>query len=581
MGSAGGIEAMKTSNRAMGPSSAATLARWGQLGALLLAAGCYQGIGGNEGLGGEDPGADDDNGAGEDPQEPVGGDEALTCDESIRGVGSPVIRRLTRREYDAAVADLVGDDTSPADAFLSESVSTFGFSNLADALRVDSVEAFAFQSAAETIAAATAEQRFETVFPCAVAQAEDPACIDQFVAGLGRRTFRRPLDAEELGRYAELYRTGVETYGERGGVRTVVGTMLQSPFFLYRTELGEGVPDERGWLRLGRYEIAAALSFSLLGTTPDDELLDLAESGAFDTDEGVAEHARVLLEDPRARLGTVDFYRQMFGFHELLGTEKDAQLFPNYDAQRGSMLGELDAFVEHTLFESDHRLSTLLTADYSFLDETLAALYGVEYSGTPFGRTELGGTGRAGILTMPGVMAAFAATQEPSIAQRGVFVRSRLLCQVIPEPPPDAFDGLPEEGEFDTLREYLEQVTEPDGCRACHSLINDPGFAFEGFDALGGRREGFDASGTLVSTRDIDGAFDGAAELAGRLASSEQVRECMTIQHFRWALGRDVTQQDACSIADAYARFVATDGDLLELTVETLGSEAFLYRKSE
>lgn len=573
---------MKGANRGRGGPSASAVIRWGQVIGLVLSTGCYTGARVEVGFGGEDPAADDeeDEGSAEAGEDPIGGDQELACDESARDVGEPVVRRLTRHEYNAAVADLVGDTSSPADSFLPESVSQFGFSNVADALRVGSVEAFEFQSAAGSIAAATAADRFEQVFPCALAEAADDGCVDQFVAQFGQRAFRRPLSEDEQARYVDLYLTGVQTYGERGGVQVVVDAMLQSPFFLYRTELGQGAPDERGRVRLGPYEIASALSFSLLGTSPDDELLDLALSGAFDTDEEVEEYARALLEDPRARLGAVDFYRQMFGFGELMNADKDAERFPEFAAQRQSMLGELDAFVEHTLFESDRSLATLLTADYSFLDENLAALYGVPYAGTPFARTELAGSGRAGILTMPGVMAAFAATQSPSIAQRGVFVRSRLLCQAVPEPPPDAFDELPEEGEGQTLRDYLEGVTAADGCQSCHALINGPGFAFEGFDAVGGARSGFDASGELVATRDIDGAFDGAAELAQRLAGSEQVSECMAIQHFRWALGRDVSQADACSVVEAYTRFVETDGDLLELAVATVSSEAFLYRKA-
>jgi len=554
-------------------------ARWGRVGALLLATGCYTGAG-DPALDDQDPGQSDDDGADPSGEEPVGGDEALSCNSSAREVGDPVVRRLTRREYDASVAALVGDTSKPAQSFLPESVSTHGFSNLADALRVGDVEAFEFQSAAESISVQTAEQRFELVFPCDVTEASLDTCIEQFVQQFGRRAFRRPLDDEERARYGDLYRTGVETYGERGGVRVVIAAMLQSPFFLYRTELGEGQPDAEGRLRLGAHEIASSLSFSLLGAPPDDDLLDRAEDGTLDTDAGVEQLARDLLEDPRARTGTTDFYRQMFGFDELMATEKDLELFPDFPAQRQSMLGELDAFVEHTLFEADRRLGTLLTADYTFVDQPLAELYGVEAPSVPFERTELTGTGRAGILTMPGVLAAFAATQSPSIAKRGVLVRSRLLCQPIPEPPPDAFDGLPEEGDSETLREYLEQVTAPSGCQACHALINGPGFAFEGFDAVGARRDGFDASGELLSTRDADGEFDGAAELAQRLAGSEQVSECMTIQHFRWALGREVTQADACSITDAYTRFVEADGDLLELTVATIASEAFLYRRS-
>ncbi|MEX1368580.1 MAG: DUF1592 domain-containing protein [Nannocystaceae bacterium] len=559
----------------MNEATVSVASRWGQVGVLVLGTGCYSGV--PDGMAEQDPQTEDDDGG----DEPIGGSEALQCDEAARNVGEPVVRRLTRREYNAVVADLVGDLSAPADGFLPESIAESGFSNYADALRVGAVEAFDFQSAAEAMAVSTSEERFDTVFPCDVAQTQEAGCIDQFVAEFGRRAFRRPLSDDELNRYSDLYLTGIDTYGERGGVRVVLAAMLQSPLFLYRAELGAGTPDEQGRLRLSPFEVASALSFSLLGTTPDDELLDLAASGALDTDEEVEEHARALLEDPRARFGAVDFYRQMFGFDELLDASKDEQLFPHYEAQRGSMLAELDAFVGHALFEGDRSLRTLLTAEYGFLDHNLAQLYGVEYSGTPFGRTELAGSGRAGILTMPGVMANFAATQQPSIAQRGVFVRSRLLCQPIPDPPPGAFDGLPPEGDSQTLREYLEQVTEPATCQACHSMINGPGFAFDGFDAIGAAREGFDLSGELNATRDIDGPFDGAVELGERLAGSEQVKECMTIQHFRWALGRDVSRQDACSIVDAYARFDEAGGDLLELAVATVSSEAFLYRRSE
>lgn len=545
---------------------------------ILGSTACYRGL--DEDIG---AGADEGGDAGE---EPLDGAQALACDPALEVFAPPRVWRLTRRQYDATVADLLGDKSKLATQFQPESITHFGFSNDSDALRIGSVEVFELERAAQTLAKATSLQRLHLVFPCASTELNDPACVQQFLEEFGRRTFRRPLEPAEVEAYRALYQQGVSLgSASSAGVRAVIEAMLQSPHFLYRSELGDGQVDSQGRVRLAPYELASALAYTLIGTTPDDELLDAAEAGLLATREQVEAQARRLIESPRGREGMVEFYRQLFGFASLERAEKIPERFPSFPQAKPAMFEELDRFVAHVLFEDDARWETLLTAPYTFLNGALADVYGVPAPAQDWSEVDISGVGRSGILTMPGVMAAMAYPEEISIAKRGLMVRTRLLCQMIPDPPPDAFNDVPAPVDGQTERDQLEGATEGDGCQGCHALFNPLGFAFDSFDAMGSLRtfEGkpYNLSGEMVGTRDIDGAFDGPQELAQLLAVSEQAGECLATQHFRFSLGRDVTRADACSVVSAYEVFVDSGGDLIELAVATVSSDAFLYRQQD
>jgi hypothetical protein len=130
-------------------------------------------------------------------------------------------------------------------------------------------------------------------------------------------------------------------------------------------------------------------------------------------------------------------------------------------------------------------------------------------------------------------------------------------------------------------REQLEELTGVAPCNDCHQLMNPFGFGLDHFDAIGRHRteiEGFpvDASGIIVAT-DFDGEFDGAVELAQRLAGSELVADCVARQWFRFALGRPEHELlDEDSLA-ALAEASAT-GDIREIIVALTLTDAFRYR---
>jgi hypothetical protein len=115
--------------------------------------------------------------------------------------------------------------------------------------------------------------------------------------------------------------------------------------------------------------------------------------------------------------------------------------------------------------------------------------------------------------------------------------------------------------------------------------MNPIGFVFEHYDGVGQWRDqqngkDIDAVGEVVQTDDIDGTYDGAIELARALAKSEQVRECVTSQWFRFAYNRSVTKNDTCSFDKLYDAFSASNYDVRELLVALTQTNAFLYRRA-
>jgi hypothetical protein len=119
----------------------------------------------------------------------------------------------------------------------------------------------------------------------------------------------------------------------------------------------------------------------------------------------------------------------------------------------------------------------------------------------------------------------------------------------------------------------------------CHTTINPAGFAFEAFDSLGQARtmdngEPVDTTGTLT----IDGkkvSFDGAVEFSQVLGGSDTVRRCYETQWFRYALGREETEEDACMLSSIDTRARDKGAAIKEILVALTMSRAFRYRAQE
>lgn len=473
-----------------------------------------------------------------------------------------------------AAITLACDATSTAGAeLLADSrPAGFPFDTDADSALVTAAHVDAYLATAEQIADDAAARK-ATLHPCEW-QSQTTSCARAFVERFGRRLFRRPLTADEAARYGELATTDLAT---------AVQALLVSPGFLYRSELGTKSGDR---YRLTGYEIASALAFGLVGSTPDDALLDAAAAGELDDAAGIERWARKLLADPRAKQQMGELVLQWVGGQNVTAIDKRADLFPGFDdATRAALANETRRFAAHAVFEGSGTLRELLTANYTVLDATAARFYGVQAG--PSGVTEYGDGHRAGLLGHASVLATTAHSDQTSPIRRGLLIRRNLLCEELPPPPPFA-GGVPDVDANATTRERFAQHTSNPVCAGCHAYIDSVGFGLEGFDAVGRWRDRengspIDASGNVTDIERLgthtSSPFATLPDLASAIADSRAATSCFTRQYLRFTRGQRETLAQRCERLSLETAFVAANGDIRELAVQAVLSPSFVERR--
>jgi len=518
------------------------------------------------------------------------GDDTHTSSDALCVVDTP-LRRMTRFEYNNTVRDLLGDTTHPADRLPPEE-EIKGFDNQAAALTVSDLLAEQYMKVSEDVATRATADIAKLVPDCDPATAGDDACATEFIAKFGTKAFRRPITADEQARYLALF-DGALADPDMGtfavGLELVIEAMLQSPEFLYRPEFGVEKPVIADVVRLNDWEIASKLSFMLWNSMPDDELFTAAEAGKLETKAQIEEQARRMLKDDRARDAIWNFHQQWLGVTHLDSISKDTTVYPEFsDAVTPLWSEELREFTESVVVDGDGKLSTLLTAPYSYMNADLAALYGQDVTGpaptgSEFEKVSLDPNRRAGILTQGAVLATLAKGNRTSPVYRGKFVREQLLCEALPLPPANLVIVPPDLDPNKTTREQFEEIGKNPDCSSCHTLMNPIGFGFEHYDAIGLWRDTqndkpIDASGEIIGSDDVNGTFDGAVELADQLVGSEEVAHCVASQWFRFSYNRTVTADDQCNVDAINEKFAASDYDIRELLVALTQTDTFLYR---
>jgi hypothetical protein len=542
------------------------------------AVGCYSGFRahvGDDADAGEDvsaswsgtsgeSGSSDDSGSGDDGPVSACGDDELELSSP-----SP-LRRLTRDEYNNTIRDLLGDDSRPADAFLpDEKAGHFAANNLAG---VSTSHVRAYIAAAEDVADTAVARDLDAWLGC---DATSTACVESFLGDFARRAYRRPLGDGELDSLVAVFETGRTEQSATTGIRNAIAVALSSPNFLYLVELGEPIEPGSPIVRLSPYALASRLSYFVWSSMPDDELLDAAETGGLDTQAGIEEQARRMLTDDRAADTLASFHAQWLEVDHLADAAKDAEVFPMWGPELvASIHGELRNFVDHVVRRDDGRLETLLTASYSFIDDDLAALYGVPAPAAAFDRVELEPAERAGLLTQAAFLSAHAYPSVPSEIHRGKLVREQLLCQTLPPPPDDVDASLPSS----------QRLMDP-ACLGCHSLMDPIGYGFDAYDAVGALRtenangDPVSTAGEIIGSGAADGPFDGARELAERLAGSPEVHDCFVDRWIEFATrSASAEDTDNCTAERARAVYAESEHDIEELMVVLTTTDAFRYR---
>lgn len=508
-----------------------------------------------------------------------GGDPNAVASLPLRMITSEQYENSVRLVFEDYGVSLSGLDASSV--LQAESVDDSGFLVVGE---VSDVSVLRYLDAARAVAV-EAMPHAEAWVGCDLqATSDEAACVQSFVESFGELLYRRPLDEPTVDGHVAFYQEERNDLMQTpvAALSQLLQSMLNSPYFLYRWEQGPEPPEVEGdALRLSPYQVASRLSFYLWGSGPDRELLDAAKTGELDTIEGVEKRARAMLADPRAEDALESFHAQWLDLEALEGLFKDPARFPDWDEELShAMQEEVEHFTSHVILEGDGLLSTLLSAPYSFVNEKLAGVYGIDgVSGDELRRVDLP-AGRSGLLTMPGLLAA---ASEPSVEnpfKRGKVLLEQVLCQKL-EPPPNVPPfPAPDEDNPQPVRDTLEELTEVKPCIGCHAQLNPLGFAFAHFNAIGAYQEedelGFpiDSSGALS-----DGTrFSGPGELSAALSNSVDVQGCLTKQWFRFATVRADEAADHHSLEEAYQRFKGSEFNIRELLVAIVTTRSFLYR---
>ncbi|HTM04368.1 MAG TPA: DUF1592 domain-containing protein [Vicinamibacterales bacterium] len=437
-----------------------------------------------------------------------------------------------------------------------------------------------------------------TCDPAARTVGED-ACARTIISTLARRAFRRPVNDEELTPLMAFYRSGKATGGFEDGVRDAISAILASPQFLYRAEAG----DPAGGIHtLTDLELASRLSFFLWSSIPDDELLKVATESRLSKPDVLKAQVTRMLADSRAESLSDDFAFQWLNLAKLDQITPDRGQFPQASGlldPRAMFKEELRLFVDSVFRpsahpvgsdgedQSDGSVTDLLTADYTFLNERLAMLYGIEsVKGDHFRRVNLTDKSRYGLLGKGAILMLTAYPNRTSPVLRGAWILDRLLGTPPPEPPkdvpalPDNKRGQPAK----SLRARLEQHRANPTCFACHGVMDPLGFALENFNAVGQYRANdpetltpIDAAGQLPDGTPIRGPEDLRRALADR--PDHQFVQALTENLLTYALGRPLDYRDMPTVR-RIVRQAATDHyRFTSIVLGVVSSDAFRKRE--
>jgi len=422
------------------------------------------------------------------------------------------------------------------------------------------------------------------IFVCHPAnESEELPCARRILTAIETRAFRRPVSGADLETPLSFYQKGRNQGGFEKGIQNALTYVLASPKFLYRAETDPANLAPGANHALNDLELASRLSFFLWSSVPDQELLSLAKDGRL-ADPAVLEHqVRRLLSDPKADSLVKNFFLQWLRLRDLALFDPDTSEYPNFEEDlRKALESEIELFTG-SIVREDRSVLDLLTADYTFVNERLAAHYGIPgIRGGQFRRVTLTDPNRWGLLGKGSVLAVTSYANRTSPVLRGRWVLENILGTPPPLPPPNV-PALKENlagGVQLSVRQLLEQHRANPTCASCHRLIDPPGFALENFDAVGAWRNKdhgvrVDAAGKLADGTEVDGP---AGLRAVILRRPEQFVSTMTEKLMTYALGRSIVYTDMPTVRAVVHRAARDDYRFSSLVLAVVRSAPFQLR---
>ena len=331
----------------------------------------------------------------------------------------------------------------------------------------------------------------EKIFICRPASPdEEQPCAESIISKLASEAYRRPATTADLEGPMSFYTSAAAEGGFELGIRTALQAILASPAFLFRLEREPPQAISGENYRLGDFDLASRLSFFLWGTSPDRELLELADQERLTDPSLLATQVERMLVDPRSEALATRFAHQWLRLQDAAKNQPEPYFYPDFNRQLGQAMVRETELLFYDLVREDRSLLELFNADYTFVNESLARHYGIPgISGTEFRRVRYPDERRRGLLGHGSVLLLTSMSDRTSPVLRGKWVMEVLMGTPPPPPPPNipAFDQTENSanGRKRTTRERLELHRANPTCNSCHRFMDPIGLALDNFDVTG------------------------------------------------------------------------------------------------
>ena len=412
----------------------------------------------------------------------------------------------------------------------------------------------------------------------------DESYMTAVISPLMERAFRRPLQQGEAARYLVFFKNAqAQNESVDYAIRQALAAVLVSPSFLFREEPGLA-GGKKGKTLIGEHALASRLSYFIWSTMPDGQLRTLADKGELR--KNLRSEIKRMVASEKAKAFVENFVGQWLQLRDMDAVSPNAKVYQNFDSNlKADMKKETESLVKHVMDEN-LPIRTLLTADYTFLNERLAEHYGIHgVKGKEFRMVSLEGTPRRGLLGQGSFLILTSHATRTSPVLRGKYILENILNTPPPPAPPNV-PALPEKDQHGkdslTLRQELDAHRKDPACASCHALMDPIGFGLENFDGVGrwrteDRGKPLDTSGKLVTGQ----KFSNAEEMRNIFMSdyTQEFHRAVAVKMLTYALGRGPEFYDRPAINEIVLKASKDDGRFLSWITAIAESVPFQYRR--
>ena len=499
---------------------------------------------------------------------------------SPKDPGPFVIRRLTKVEYGNTLHDLFGVDPNVT-RDLPDEVFGEGYLN-----NLSSLQSEQFLGIANDVVDQQEVQKLlnrEKPAKGADLRAE----AEKFARSLARKSYRRPPSDAEIEVLLKVFDLGrANQLDYPGALGLMTKAVLVSPQFLFITPAKQ-VESDKKIVPLDDYQLASRLSYLLWSTIPDAELTRLADSGKLHEPAVLKAQVKRMIADPRSRALFDGFGAQWLGLNDLKTKTFDPDKFPQMTSEvRSAMYEEARLFFE-SIMRENRSVVSFVDSDYTFLNGTLAVLYGMEknVTGPEMRKVQLNDANRGGILAMPATLATTSFPNRTSPVIRGVWVLEQVLGEEVP-PAPANVPALEKQDQKTVANMTLRQRTElhllNPTCANCHKVLDPIGFGLENFDAIGRWREQDDSGGAIDAAGELPGGkkFTSPKELKAIIAGRKtELARNLTEKLLAYALCRPLEGYDEIVVDQLMETIEKDDYRMQTMISEIIASYPFTQRR--